>query len=211
LDDNKGVLKKILNIFNRRPDEQKYFFYDDFNGEILGSPPSKWIISRQSGEIYVHRGLGKGGTTNYLIISSPKGSDDTASITFPKLRKLYLAYEFRQDFFRGDRNGAGLNLYSDSMEAVWLGIISGELYYKDEDEYRVLIPVNIGEWYSVIIEVDCQTNKLSIRINDIEVLEEIHLRNDIKYLNKISSTIWINNENWQTCINNIIINGIQYE
>jgi hypothetical protein len=211
-DKKNGIFGKIFGIFNRKSSfEEKYLFYEDFKDDVLGDPPSNWLISTQGGEIYVHKGVSMEKVARVLVISSPKGSDDHISLQFPRLRSLYLSYEFRQDYFRGEGSGAGLSLFSDSKLAVWLGIRSRGLYYSGEAEkYDLVTPVVVGEWYKIILHLDCALNECSIRVNDKIVLSGKTLGNEVEYVNKVASTRWVNEENWQTSINNILVNGLQY-
>lgn len=207
-----GIFGKIFDIFNKKGSvEEKYFFYEDFRDDALGDPPSKWLTSTQRGEVYVYKGVGMGEITRFLVISSPKGSDDHISLLLPKLKSTYLTYEFRQDYFRGEGSGAGLSLFSDSNLAVWLGIKSRGLYYSGESvKYDLVTPVLVGEWYKVILYVDCASNECSIRVNDKMVLPGMMLGNEVEYIDKVASTSWVDEDNWQTCINNVLVNGVQY-
>jgi hypothetical protein len=211
-DKKNSLFGKILGIFNRTSSvEEKYFFYEDFRDNVLGDPPSNWLTSTQRGEVYVHRGVGMEKVTRFLVISSPKGSDDYVSLQFPMLRSLYLSYEFRQDYYRGEGSGAGLSLFSDSKQAVWLGIRSRGLYCSGEAEkYDHVTPVVVGEWYKIILHLDCGINKCSIRVNDKMVFSGKMLGDKVEYVNKVASTSWVDKENWQTSINNILLNGVQY-
>jgi len=209
------LARKVLNILDkeqiRKPKIETFSFHDDFEDETIGNVPSKWSILRQRGELFIQNGIGMDGISNYLVISSPDGSNDYASLITPRLKTLSLTYEFKQDYFRGSRVGSGVNLFSDSTQAVWLGIRLGGLYYFNEIErYKPIMQVEVGRWYKVSIDLDCNSKLYDVSVNNEKMASNIQFRNEVDFINRISTLNWIKQENWQTCIDNIKLDGIRY-
>jgi hypothetical protein len=205
------LVRLVLEIINKKKKsviDKTYTFSDNFEEESIGNVPSKWSVLRQSGEVFVQNGVSMEGISNFLVISSPYGSNDNISLILPKLRNLSLSYEFRQDYFRGRRVGAGINLFSDSTQAIWFGIRLGALYYFNEiDRYKPITQIEIGNWYNVHLDIDCPSNSCNVLLNGDEVVSNINFRNYVEYINRLSTSNWINQENWQTCLDNIKIEG----
>jgi len=193
--ENKDILKsKHINVL----------FEDNFEGDEVDNIPIKWELHESLGKIRVNSQINKGGINKFVTITSPNGSVDFISKTFDEKDNINLTYYVRQEKYNSSGVGAGLHLFYNNLEAIWLCITNKKLTYYD-NKYNPIMLIELGKWYKIQIKSDCKTNSFSCIVDDKMMVKNGDFRNKVPYINKISSTGWNRQDEWSTSFDNVKI------
>ena len=197
--------QKIINDLSKIEVFPGYLFTDDFESDEKGSPPIKWETIEEKGKVRISNQKGGAeGTDKFLTISGPFGSRDIIRRKIKPKKKIDITYYIRQEIYGSSGVGAGLHLFYENKEAVWLCIVSKVLKYYDV-KHNSICPIELGKWYKIQIKANCTTGTFRCLVNDELIVKNGNFRNKVPYINMISSTGWNRQDLWSTSIDQIKI------